>query len=158
MTGGTACKAARKSRPHNPRSSPTPRVCVSSQHNAGKKICVNLQCYLPVKKKDQGLNKPGKDFVTLYFALPENLLSKLVKTAKKQGTTESAVLRQMIDSYLAINKGKSHKFEPMRKTPIIGMKTTPRTVRRDQDKKLREIAEKTGRSISEIVREEIQTF
>jgi hypothetical protein len=38
------------------------------------------------------------------------------------------------------------------------MKVLPRTITMEQDRKLREIAEKTGRKISELVREAVKDF
>lgn len=116
-----------------------------------------MEITIPEKQR-KAANKPGKDFVTVYFALPKNLLGRLEGHAKEQGTTESAVLRKMIDEYFSKNKGKSFDYSPFRKQSVLGMKTAPRTVRRDQDKMLRGFSQKTGRSMSEIIREAIEVF
>ncbi|MCB4792155.1 MAG: ribbon-helix-helix domain-containing protein [Elusimicrobia bacterium] len=116
-----------------------------------------MEITIPEKQK-RAENKPGKDFVTLYFALPKNLSDRLEGHAKDQKTTESAVLRNMIDEYFSKNKGKSLDYSPLKKLSILGMKTTPRTVRRDQDKMLRDFSQKTGRNVSEIVRNAIEKY
>jgi len=38
------------------------------------------------------------------------------------------------------------------------MKVLPRTITRDQDRKLRKLAEKTGRKISELAREAVDIY
>ena len=48
--------------------------------------------------------------------------------------------------------------EPYKKTSPLGMKVLPRTIAIEQDRKLREIAEKTGRKISELAREAVEEF
>ncbi|MBC8473583.1 MAG: hypothetical protein H8D54_02090 [Candidatus Omnitrophica bacterium] len=48
---------------------------------------------------------------------------------------------------------KGLPFEPYGKISPIGMKVLPRTITIEQDRKLREIAEKTGRKILELARE-----
>ena len=49
-------------------------------------------------------------------------------------------------------------YEPLKKKQLLGLKTIARTIRIEQDKKLRLLAERTGRSISELVREAITRF
>ncbi len=39
-----------------------------------------------------------------------------------------------------------------------GLKTLSRTIKKDQDRKLREIVRKNGRKISELVREAVEEF
>ena len=63
----------------------------------------------------------------------------------------------MLDSYLKDIETKGLLFEPYRKTSPLGMKILPRTITIKQDRKLREIAEKTGRKISEIAREVVDS-
>lgn len=62
----------------------------------------------------------------------------------------------MLDSYLKDIEKKGLPFEPYRKISPLGMKVLPRTIAIEQDRKLREIAEKTGRKILEIAREAIE--
>ncbi|MFH1519228.1 MAG: ribbon-helix-helix domain-containing protein [Candidatus Omnitrophota bacterium] len=83
---------------------------------------------------------------------------KLSKLAEKQGTTESEVLRHILDVYLKGIDKRGLPYEPFRKFSPVGLKTMPRTIRKEQDLKLREIAEKTGRKISELVREAVHEF
>jgi len=77
--------------------------------------------------------------------------------AEKKAKTESEILRQMIDVYFA-NIKNNLPYEPLRKTSPVGLKVLPRTIRKDQDIKLRELTEKTGRKISELIREAVEGF
>ncbi len=79
------------------------------------------------------------------------------KQEKKQERTESAALRQILDSYFKIIKKKGLPNEPLRKISPVGLKVLPRTIRKEQDRKLREIAEQTGWRISELIREAVET-
>jgi len=49
-------------------------------------------------------------------------------------------------------------YEPFRKLTFTGFKVLPRTITKEQDKRLREIAEKTGRKITELVREAVEKY
>jgi len=49
-------------------------------------------------------------------------------------------------------------YEPLRKKQILGLKRIARTVTVEQDKRLRRLAEESGRSISELTREAIISF
>jgi len=49
-------------------------------------------------------------------------------------------------------------YEPLRKKQILGLKRIARTIKIDQDKKPRLLAEEIGRSISELAREAIISF
>ena len=48
--------------------------------------------------------------------------------------------------------------EPLRKKQIFGLKRIARTITIEQDKRLRRLAEKSGRSISELTREVVINF
>lgn len=61
-----------------------------------------------------------------------------------------------MDAYLKYIESKGLPYEPFRKLSPLGLKILPRTIRKEQDAKLREIAEKTGRKISELVREAME--
>jgi len=78
--------------------------------------------------------------------------------AKKQGKSESEALRHMLDAYLKDIKNKKFSYQPLRKLSFEGYKVLPRTITKEQDKKLREIAEKTGKKMSEIVREAVDNI
>jgi len=87
------------------------------------------------------------------------LIKKLENLAKKHGETESKVLREVLDSYLKDMETKGLLFEPYRKTsPLLGMKVLARTITIEQDRRLREIAEKSGRKISELARESVDRY
>ncbi|MBU1147863.1 MAG: ribbon-helix-helix domain-containing protein [Candidatus Omnitrophica bacterium] len=64
----------------------------------------------------------------------------------------------MLYAYLKDVEIKDLPFEPYRKISPLGMKVLPRTITIEQDTKIREIAEKTGRRISELAREAIEEF
>ena len=49
-------------------------------------------------------------------------------------------------------------YEPLRKKQILGLKIIARTITIEQDKRLRRLAEESGRSISELTREAITNF
>ena len=101
---------------------------------------------------------PRSAYSTVYFGLPERLAKKLTNLAKKEKKTESEVLRHIIDAYLKKTGRKKLKYEPCKKFSPVGLKVMPRTIRKDQDAEIRKIAEKTGRPISEIVREAVEGF
>lgn len=67
-------------------------------------------------------------------------------------------MRQILDAYLTDIKNKGLPYEPLRKLTFTGYKVLPRTVTKEQNRKLREIAEKTGRKISELAREAVKEF
>ena len=77
---------------------------------------------------------------------------------KKQGKTESEVLRKILDIYFKDIEKRGLPYEPYRKFSPIGLEVLPRTIRKEQDAKLRELMEKTGRKISELAREAIEGF
>lgn len=78
--------------------------------------------------------------------------------AKKLNTTESAALRKILDAYFKDIDKKGLPLEPLRKTSPVGLKFLPRTITKKQDLRLRELIEKTGRKISELVREAVESF
>jgi len=78
--------------------------------------------------------------------------------ARKEGKTESEVLRKILDSYLKDIEKKGLFYEPLRKFSPVGLKVLPRTITKKQDEKLRDLCEKTGRKISELVRDAVESF
>lgn len=83
---------------------------------------------------------------------------KLRKLAAKRGSSESAALREVIAKYLVHVRKRGLPYQPCQKTSPDARKVKPRTISREQDKALRELADKTGRSISELVREAVESF
>ena len=98
------------------------------------------------------------NFTTVYANVTPELARKLRNLVGKEGKTESEVLRKMLDSYFKDIAKKGLPYEPLRKTSPVGLKILPRTVRKDQGDKIRELTEKTGRKISELVRDAIESF
>jgi predicted DNA-binding protein len=85
-------------------------------------------------------------------------IKKLNNLAKKLNTTESAALRKILEAYFKDIEKKGLPYEPLRKFSPVGLKVLPRTIRKEQGIKIRELTEKTGRKISELVREAVEMF
>lgn len=64
----------------------------------------------------------------------------------------------MLDVYLAEVARRGLPSEPYGKMQFLGYqeRVVPRTIRREQDTKLRDLSERTGRSLSELVREAVE--
>ena len=94
------------------------------------------------------------DYTTVYVSLPTDLSKKLKKLAQKAHISESAILRQMLDKYLErlslIRFGENHEMR--------GIKVRPRTILKEQDRKLRELSNLTGRSVSELMRKAVEMY
>ena len=138
------------------RSSAGPGHPISCLRNAGKSLVIELHAKLPYKRQLVKTISSRRNYVNVYFGLTPKLAKKLSSLAKAQKKAESEVLRGILDAYLKNIDNKGLSYEPLRKLSPIGLKTLPRTIRKDQDRKLREIAEKTGRKISELVREAVR--
>lgn len=110
---------------------------------------------MPFKKQGVKNVSSRRNYVNVYFGLTPDLVRKLKGVAEKQVKTESEVLRQILDKYL---KKRKVSYKPYLKTPPRGLKTLPRTIRKEQDKELRKMSEKSGRGISELVREAVEEF
>ncbi len=117
-----------------------------------------LKATLPFKKQLVKAVFSRRNYTTLYANLTPNQAKKLRNLAKKRVKSESEVLRGILDAYLTHIESKGLPYEPLRKLTFTGYKALPRTITKEQDKKLREIAEKTGRSINELTREAIKGF
>ena len=127
---------------------------ISSQVNTGR-ITFSLHATLtptPLFKRGSSRGR----YSNVYVGLTEKQAEKLSKASKVAKKTESAVLRGVIAEYL--KKPVRLKKQSCRKQKIIGLKRLPRTIYREQDIKLREIAKKTGRTISEVVREVVEEY
>ena len=100
------------------------------------------------------------NYTTVYFSLTAEQAGKLQEAAKKQVVTESEALRRMLDAYLAEVDKRGLPAEPYGKMRFKGYeeRVVPRTIRREQDSRLRELSERTGRSLSELVREAVEAF
>ena len=66
----------------------------------------------------------------------------------------------MVDTYLAEVNKRGLLSEPYGKMQFKGYeeRVVPRTIRKEQDARLRELSERTGRSISELVREAVEEY
>ena len=64
----------------------------------------------------------------------------------------------MIDAYLAEVDKRGLPIEPYGKMQFKGYeaRVVPRTIRKEQDVRLRELAERSGRSLSELVRKAVE--
>ena len=63
----------------------------------------------------------------------------------------------MVDAYLAEVDKRGLPAEPYGKMRFLGYeeRVVPRTIRKEQDARLRELSERTGTSISELAREAV---
>ena len=95
------------------------------------------------------------DYTTVYIGLPADLSKKLKKLAQKAHISESAIFRQMLDKYLEkpLLRNKSGEKEG-----VLGIKLKPRTILKEQDKRLRELCNMTGRGMSELLREAVKAY
>ena len=121
-------------------------------------MIIQLHATLPYKKQLVKTNPSRRNYTTLYANLTPKQAKKLKNLAKKQGKTESEVLRQVLDAYLNNIKNKGLPYEPFRKMTFKGYKVLPRTITKEQDRRLREIAEKTGRMVNELTREALEVY
>lgn len=132
---------------------------ISYQHNTRKNLNFHLQTALP--HKYQGVKRMSnnrRNYTTIYCSLHKKAAKKLKDLAEKRCKTESEVLRNMLNIYLKKIKNKDLSYNFFKRATPIESKFIARTITKEQDKKLRLLAEKTGRSISEMVREEVEDF
>jgi len=119
---------------------------------------LHFETTLPNEKQLVKTGTSRRNYTTIYVGLTPELVKKLGNLAKKDGKTESEILRKILDAYFKDIEKKGLPFEPLRKFSPVGLKVLPRTIRKEQDAKLRELCEKTGRKISELVREAVEGF
>ena len=95
------------------------------------------------------------DYTTVYIGLSADLSKKLKKLAQKARISESAIFRQMLDKYFEkpLLRNKSGEKED-----ILDIKLKPRTILKEQDKKLRELCNMTGREMSELLMEAVKAY
>ncbi len=120
---------------------------------------MHLQATLPYKRQRvKKLSARHTNYTTVYFSLTGEQAGKLKEAAKKALVTESEALRRMIDAYLAEVNKRGLPSEPYGKMRFLGYeeRVIPRTIRKEQDARLRELSERTGRSISELVRAAVE--
>jgi len=99
-----------------------------------------------------------RNYLNVYVGLTPQQAQNLKDLAEKEQKSESAILRQALDLYLEDIENKGLPFEPYRKTPPLGLKILPRTIAREQGRRLRKLAEKSGRKISGLAREAVERF
>lgn len=122
-------------------------------------LVIHLQTTLPSPEKQLIKIKDSsrRNYTTVYVGLTPELVKKVENLAENQKRSGSETLRQILDLYFKIIEKNNLPNEPLRKISPIGLKVLPRTITKEQDKKLRELAERTGHKISEIVREAVET-
>ena len=98
------------------------------------------------------------NYATIYCSLHKKAAEKLKDLAKKRCKTESKVLREMIEVYLKRIENKNLSYKHFKRVCPTGLKFIARTITKEQDERLRFLAEKTGRSITELVREAVEGF
>jgi predicted DNA-binding protein len=119
---------------------------------------LHFETTLPNEKQLVKTGTSRRNYTTIYVGLTPELVKKLGNLAKKENKTESEVLRRILDAYFKDIDKKGLPLEPLRKTSPVGLKFLPRTITKKQDAKLRELVEKTGRKISELARDAIESF
>lgn len=124
----------------------------------GKGLTLRLQAELPSRKPLIKKNYGTRQMITCYVGLSQKEALKLQKLASDRGVTESAVLRQIIAWYLGQNRKIRHKHQPLQKTSPNARKVKPRTLSLEQDQALRKLADQTGRSMSELIREAVERY
>ena len=97
-----------------------------------------------------------RNYIPVYCSLHNIALRRLKRLSEKQKKTESQVLRQIIDAYLQGIKEKDLSYRLSKQHSPLGLKCVARTIGKEQDARLRRMAEKTGRSVSELVREAVE--
>ena len=104
------------------------------------------------------ISRRHTNYTTVYLSLTTEQAKKLREAAKKAVTSESEALRRMLDAYLAEVNKRGLPSEPYGKMRFLGYeeRVVPRTIRREQDSRLREVSEQSGRSLSELVREAVE--
>ncbi len=132
--------------------------CISYLVNTRKCLQLHFETTLPYEKQLVKTGTSRRNYTTVYVGLTPDLAKKLGNLARKMNTTESAALRKILDAYFKEIEKKGLPYEPLRKISPVGLKVLPRTIKKDQGEKLRELVEKTGRKISELVRDAVESF
>jgi hypothetical protein len=154
---GTAHQDPLQRTRRGPSSKPAPSI--AWPRNAGNSIEIHLHATLPYKRQRvKKLSARHTNYTTVYFALTGEQAKKLREAARQALVTESDALRRMLDASLAEVDKRGLPSEPYGKMRFLGyeQRVVPRTIRREQDAKLRELSERTGRSISELLREAME--
>ena len=131
---------------------------MSCHGNARECLHLHFTAELPHKKPLIKTDFSNRRFTTAYIGLSSDMITLLGSTAKKEGKSGSEILRKAIDSYLNRINWENLSYEPYKKTSPTGLKVLPRTISKDQDARLRNLSEKTGRKMSELVREAVEGF
>lgn len=132
-----------------------PTISVSFEE---KGIRVRIQTCLPFKKLPPKKYPENTKYVTVNIGLPEEALTALKKYSQKTRRLESRIIQEAIEYYLVLWEIEKLPYEPLRKKQILGLKRIARTITIEQDKRLRLLAEESGRSISELTRETVISF
>ncbi len=119
---------------------------------------MHFETTLPNEKQLVKTGIGTRNFTTVYANLTPELAKKLKDLAKKEDKVESNILRKILDSYFKDIDKKGLPYEPLRKFSPVGLKLLPRTIRKEQGIKLMELTEETGRKMSELVRDAIESF
>jgi len=119
---------------------------------------LHFETTLPNEKQLVKTGTSRRNYTTIYVGLTPSLVKKLENLAKKQNKTESEALRQIFDVYFKDIEKKGLPYEPLKKFSPVGLRFLPRTITKRQDEKLSELCERTGRKISELARDAIESF
>ncbi len=92
---------------------------ISFLRNTRKNIVIELHAILPYKIQLVKTVLSRANYTTLYANLTPKQAKKLKNLAKKQGKTESEVLRQILDAYLKDIEYKGLPYEPFKKLSVF---------------------------------------
>lgn len=119
---------------------------------------LHFKTTLPNERQLVKTGTSRRNYTTIYVGLTPDLVKKLGNMAKSMNTTESAASRKILDAYFQNIEKRGLPYESLRKFSPVGLKVLPRTITKKQGLKLRELVEKTGRKMSELVREAVESF
>ena len=119
---------------------------------------MHFETTLPNEKQLVKTGTSRRNYTTINVGLTSDLIEKLGNLARKDDRTESGILRRILDVYFKDIDKKGLPYEPLRKFSPVGLRFLPRTITKRQDERLRELCEKTGRKISELARDAIESF
>ena len=131
---------------------------MSWRGNTLKSLHFHFETTLPNEKQLVKTGTSRRNYTTIYVGLTPDLVKKLANLAKNEVKTESEVLRQILGAYFEEIDEKGLPYEPLRKFSPVDLRFLPRTITKRQDEKLRGLCEKTGRKISELVRDAVESF
>ncbi len=131
------------------------RQLTSSLHKTGENVALQVITSISFKRtwiRVIPKPKPNWNDVTIYPGLTPGQLSRLDSMSKRTGKTQSELIRGALDLYFARVDQLGLPEAAFRKPPRLGLVTASRTIRVDQNERLRQLTQQRGRQMSELVR------